>query len=247
MLKSWATVLTGSVKGLKRQIAHYVDGRPGNCVLSTVLSSGVRVVIVLLEGDATDIDQVKNDLCSYLTNEHPNVEIGHWDEFDVATPITDSGILPTNGSLSKDSSGYFEEASGNPPPSQPWEELAANILANKFHQALTFAQSRSGRRVVDEIMSSIGSIVVKPMALTHRDLCVTIDIGQCITWEQFVNCVTQSSLKITPPFKVYRLVDGEKSYLQEVVDILKDEKHVYLETKGDEVGIYLYCHLFVIY
>jgi hypothetical protein len=234
---SLSTQFTGSFKHLKRNIKDLLKRRGvGHILQTTQVNDSQKQTSLFMEGESTVLYNVQAQLVSHLQSTFPGISIEDWREMASDAPIFDSFIVPTPGSLSRDSSGFVEELdeSSVVQTQRPEQSEWKDNCNSGFLQLVTAIQK--SRQVAYEIRSSIDSIKEKFVHITYKLNTVHLNIGACILWSQLLQLIQAcEGLQIKKPIKgIYSLVDGKKSFETDWFGF-KDECHYYVETEDDLV------------
>ncbi len=218
------TQFRGDLKHLKRNIKEVLKRRGvGHVLQTTQVNGGEKQTELLMEGESAALHTVQTELVSHLQSIFPRIVIQDWQEMASDSPLFGLHIAPTPGSLS---TGFVEELvdQSQRPEGPNWMES----FSSSFIQAVNAI--KDGRQVAYEIQSSIDSIK-KFVHITHRKTTVYLNIGGCATWTQLKQVIQKcEDLKIKKPInKIYSLLDGHKSYVQDWYGFMA-EGHYYVET-----------------
>ena len=113
---STTTRITGSAKKVKRNIKSFLNENNVKFLIQKIISSEQpSETILFMEMETERLVQIKSDLIQRLGMLYPTpseVLLGEWEDMVSDSPLIESKIGPTIGSLSKESSGYEESLSG---------------------------------------------------------------------------------------------------------------------------------------
>ena len=233
---SLVTQFIGNYRHLKRNIKALLKSRGvGHILQTTQVNDNQKLTSLFMEGESTDLHNVKADLVSNLMSIFPGICMKDWQEMASESPLFDSHIAPTPGSLSRDSSGFVEElqepsADQTLTVKQKWKDY----FDSGFIQIVTAIQN--GRLVAYEIQSSLESINHKFVLITYKSNTVNLNIGGCIGWSQLLKVIREcKELDIQSDIiKVYSL-HGMKKVCEKDLLGLKAEGQYYVETEDDLV------------
>lgn len=231
---SLTTQFTGNYRHLKRNIKALLKSRGvGHILQTTQVNDCQKLTSLFMEGESAALHTVQEELVSHLQSIFPGICIEEWKEMFSDSPLFASHIAPTPGSLSRDSSGFVEELQDSlvDQTRQPkWKEC----FDSGFIEIVNAIQN--GRQVAYEIHSSIDSIREKFVHITYQRTTVYLNIGACVMWPQLKQVIQEcEDLQIKKPIKkIYSLLDGRKSYVQDWFGF-KAECHYYVETEDDLV------------
>jgi hypothetical protein len=231
---SLATQFTGNYQHLKRKIKIFLKSkRVGHILQTTQVNDGEKLTHLFMEGESTSLYIVQKELVSHLHSIFPDIVVEEWQEMVSDTPLLDSHIAPTTpGSLSRDSSGFVEELEETSGVQTQKAKLSKwkDYFGSGFIQVVTAIQN--GRQVAYEIQSSMDSIKAKFVHFTYRGNTICLNIGGCVLWTQLLQTLQEcKDLEIKTPIKrIYSLVDGNRSYVQDWLGFMS-EGHYYIETE----------------
>ena len=175
---SLSTQFIGNFRHLKRNIKAVLKIRGvGHILQTTQVNDGQKLTSLFMEGETTVLRTIQTELVAHLMSTFPGICIGDWKEMASDSPLTVSRIIPTPGSLSRDSSGFVDEldepgVDQTQLSEQPkWKEY----FDSGFTQIISAVQS--GRQVALEILSSIESVSDKFVHITYKANTAHLNIG----------------------------------------------------------------------
>ena len=220
MYIAFATKYSGNFKHLKRNIKQLLKKYGVGHVLQTnQLNDQDKQTCLYMEGESLLLHAARKELETHLKSKYPGIVIDEWQEMISDGPINDSHIMPTTGSLSRDSSGFVEDLVENPSNINANDEI--NESSNwRQHFNSGFIQIvnaiLNGRQVMYEIQSSLDSIKEKHIKITYGVHNAVLNIGMCITWTHLLEVITSCKiLGIKKPITgIYLSTDnGKKFYI----------------------------------
>lgn len=229
---------TGNVKGLKTAARAFVEERGIYCVSGSFTSpEGFKSTNFLMEGESISVSQIQLELAAMLTSKFPSAAIGiivviphwlisiEWQEQLSDSPLVQSAFLPNPNPLSRESSGDVGDDIPNDANGK-WPDF----FTAGFTQALQLAQT--AHRIASVAHSSASNIAVKDICATYNNVTVHLNIGSCLTWNQFIVKVRQDSdLQLTgKDVRIYEETGGKRRYIKEDVLLLKDGVEYFVET-----------------